>query len=101
MFLSFTLSMAGVSSWNGKWSGGGKLYVRVFNYGRSEEARKKAQGILDIGCFYYSFGDGWSAKVTVNKINAKEAVKMRKKSSGFCGYDWMIESIKSKLKIEP
>ncbi len=100
MILAFTLSMPGVNSWNGKWSGEGRLYAKVINFGRTKKAIAKASEILDIGYFRYNFGDGWSAGVKVTEVDAKEAAKIRRNSKGFYGYDWMIESIKNKLLIE-
>lgn len=99
MILSFTLSMPNVASWDGKWSGQDRLYVKVHSFGRSKEQRTKAQEILDKGYFHYSFGDGWSAGVTVKKVDSHERDRLRRKSDGFCGYDWMVTSIISDMKI--
>ena len=95
MIFCFTLSMPGVASWNGKWSGENKLYAKVINFG----TRVRAREILDIGYFHYNFGDGWSAGIKVKEVDAGEAAKIRRKSSGFCGYDWMIDSIRNNLYI--
>ncbi len=100
MILSFTLSMPNIGSWNGKWSGEGQLYARVINFGRSKKATEKAKSILDKRYFHYNFGDGWSAGVTVKEIDSKEARRIRQLTKGFCGYDWMIDSIRDNLKIE-
>lgn len=98
MILSFTLSMPNNNAWDGKWSGEGKLYAvtRSFSSGN-----KRAQQILDKGYFTYNFGDGWTAGIHVRKVDAKEAARIRKKSRGFYGYDWMVKSIILELKIEP
>lgn len=95
MLLSFTLSMPSNNSWNGKWSGERNLYARVVNVGNPT-----AKEIVEKGYFRYDFGDGWSAGVSVKQVDGKEARRIRKKSRGFCGYDWMIESIRSKGRIE-
>jgi hypothetical protein len=87
--ISFELSMPNVGSWNGKWSGEGNLYART----RSIKPKEREAEILAQKYFHYNFGDGWSAGITVRKVNAKEAAKIRKASRGFCGYDWMIDSI--------
>lgn len=100
MILSFTLSMPNVGSWNGKWSGASRLYAKVINFGRTKKAIAKANEILDIKYFHYNFGDGWSAGIKVTEVDAKEAAKIRRKSRGFYGYDWMITSIKDNLSIE-
>ena len=99
MILSFELSMPNNNSWNGKWSGEGKLYAKVINFGKSQKSAIKAKGILDKGYFYYNFGDGWGAGVTVKEITSKDATQIRRKSAGFCGYDWMIDSIRENGKI--
>ena len=99
MILSFELSMPGANSWNGKWSGEGKLFAKVYNLGKSQKAEKLANEILKHKRFMYHWDDGWSAAVTVKKVNAVQARKIRSKSRGFCGYDWMVDSIKSDLKI--
>lgn len=96
MILQFTLTMPNVGSWNRKWSGQDDLYARVINFGRSKSANEKAQKILEQGSFYYNFGDGWGANISVKEIDSKESAKVKKQSSGFCGYDWMITSIREK-----
>lgn len=82
----FELTMPGVGSWNGKWRGAGKLYVRT---------RKEREVPKDYWnkCFFYRWDDGWEACVTTTKMPIPEARKLERKSSGFAGYDWMIESI--------
>jgi hypothetical protein len=90
--LSFELTMPNVGSWNGKWSGAAKKYFVI-----KSMDNKSADKILDgndHNAFYYSFGDGWGANVRVEHIDSKEAAKRRKISSGFCGYEWMIDSIR-------
>ena len=82
----FTLSMPNRGSWNGRWSGENRVYARIFhNNGVPKDIIGKD--------FYYNWDDGWCACVSVTKVDSKEAAKIRKKSAGFCGYDWMIRSI--------
>lgn len=90
--LLFTLDMPNVGSWNGKWSGEGRLYARVRTI-RSKADFPKAKKILDEGYFRYDFGDGWSMSVDVSEVDAKTKTKILKKTKGFCGYDWAIDSI--------
>lgn len=90
MILQFTLSMPNIGSWNGKWTGSENLYAKVINFGKS----KKAKEILEHGHYYYDFGDGWTARIDVAQIDAARARKVRRASNGFCGYEWMIESIR-------
>lgn len=99
MILCFELSMPGVASWNGKWSGEGSYYAIVKNLGKSQEAEKNAKEILSKGYFTYHWTDGWSAGVKVRAVDAREAAKARKKSRGFWGYDWMVDSIISDQEI--
>lgn len=82
----FYLDMPGKASWNGKWSGEGKIFAKV----RTDSSVPSEY----IGqSFNYRWDDGWEACVTVEKVTSKEANKIRKQSAGFCGYEWMIDSI--------
>ena len=56
--------------------------------------------ILDIGDFYYRWDDGWTACVSVTKMSAPEARKLKEKSGSFCGYDWMVDSILNNCSIK-
>ena len=88
--LLFTLTMPNVGSWNGKWTGEDKLYART----RKGIFRgKKLHLNLQEGNYHHSFGDGWGANVEVSYVTPKEAKEAKKKSAGFCGYDWMIDDI--------
>lgn len=82
----FELTMPNKGSWNGKWSQEGTCFARVYkqNVVPKEYWNK---------CFFYCWDDGWTACVSVTKVSAVEAHKIEKRSKGFCGYDWMIESI--------
>lgn len=89
MLISFELTMPSNNSWNGKWSGADKQYIKVQNLTSTRAAK-----ILAAASSYdYNFGDGWVARVRVRHVGASEARKLRKVSDGFCGYDWMIDSI--------
>lgn len=76
--------MPNIGSWNGKWTGSDKKYFVI---------RKKIGYTKPRKDYYYNFGDGWGANVCIEQVDAKEAAKRRKISSGFCGYEWMIDSI--------
>ena len=90
MTLAFLLSMPGNNAWNGKWSGEGRCYAVVKSF-----TGKRAQRLEAIAgqSFGYNFGDGWFARIEVKAVDATEARKLRKASQGFCGYEWMIDSI--------
>lgn len=100
MNIAFSLSMPGVNSWNGKWSGEGRDYTIIRSFGTSKASKEKAESILKRGYFSYSFGDGWRAAVSVRKVEPYQAKKLRKTSAGFCGYDWMVDSIISHGEIK-
>ena len=84
--IAFELSMPNVGSWDEKWSQEGKCFVRCYN-------QRKVPKEYWNNSFYYRWDDGWTACVTTRKITSAEAKKLKHMSKGFCGYDWMIESI--------
>lgn len=92
MLLCFTLRMPGNNAWDGKWSGADKLYAIIKSF-RGVKGLAQANTILDGSSYSYNFGDGWRASVEVKEVNASAARKIRAKSQGFCGYDWMVRSI--------
>jgi hypothetical protein len=85
MRVKFTLSMPSNNSWDGKWSGASRNYFKVL-----EVSEKKAADIISKGRFTYNFGDGWIACIKAERANGRQP-----KSDGFCGYDWMIDSIRA------
>ena len=91
--LIFELSMPNLASWNGRWSGEGNVNAIVKSMGSSKKAKAKIAGLLQAKSWYHSFGDGWAASVSVREANSSEARAMRKKTRGFCGYDWMVNNI--------
>lgn len=94
MTLIFKLSMPGNNSWNGKWSGEGNLYAVVKNIGTAKKTLAKYQPILDKGYYTYHFGDGWVAGISIySSVSAAEVRSIRKRSCGFFGCEWMIDSI--------
>lgn len=92
MILAFTLSMPSNNSWNGRWSGENKLYVITKTFS-GKIAIAKAIELVKVGRFSYNFGDGWRAAINVTQVDSKQAARLRKQSSGFCGYEWMTKSI--------
>ena len=92
MILAFTLSMLGRGSWNGGWSGEDRLYCIVENF---KGAKSIALAILALAAapYYYNWHDGWGARIDVREVTPADARKLRKKSNGFCGYDWMVRTI--------
>lgn len=92
MTLSFTLSMPGRSSWNGRWSGEEKLYAIVKTF-TGKKGQQKAEEILKQQYYSYGWSDGWRAGIKVEQVDPARARKIRSKSQGFCGYSWMVDSI--------
>ena len=76
------------NSWNGRWSGENNKYTKVFSNTDSNKMRSF------IGYYRYNFGDGWAANVEIRESKWRERVTNR-----FCGYEWMIESIKKYKEI--
>ena len=91
MHVSFELSMPNNNAWNGRWSGEGGKYVRVLTV--SESTRAKFEALINAQ-HVYDFGDGWTACVTVKEVTGADKRKLLKSSKGFCGYDWMIDSLR-------
>lgn len=96
MIVSFQLTMPNVGSWNGKWSGEGSKYYVIKKV--SERWIKKQEHFKTLleankDSWHYSWSDGWGANVTAEIVTSYEASKRRKQSSGFCGYEWMVDSI--------
>jgi hypothetical protein len=88
MVLQFTLNMPGRNTWNGEWSGDEKLFAVTRTISKTD-----AEKILQRSNYGYDFGDGWRADVSVKRITAAERMKVKRKSAGFCGYEWMVASI--------
>ena len=91
----FELTMPRNSSWNGKWSGDGDVHIIAMPNRLVPKDR--------IGkSYYYDFGDGWCACIDVIKMsgNSNEYRKMKRNNRGFCGYNWMVDSIISNNEIK-
>ena len=87
--IEFKLSMPNVASWNGKWSGEGRNYVRY----RNLTDKKLAElDLIEKGhnSWYHGWSDGWGASVSARVMEKGEK---KQKSVGFAGYDWMIDNI--------
>jgi hypothetical protein len=92
MTLAFILSMPNRASWNGRWSGENDIYAIVKSFpGKKRGAH--AANLVAQRFFSYDFGDGWRASVEVRSVNGTESRQLRKRSKGFCGYNWMVDSI--------
>lgn len=92
MILAFELTMPNVGSWNGRWSGEGGAYIITKTF-RSQQDVENAIKIRDKGYYHYSWNDGWGAGIHVSEVDSRDAAKLRKRSKGFCGYEWMVDTI--------
>ena len=94
MLIEFRLTIPNVGSWNGRWSGESNYYAQIHTLPKTA-----AEKLIDKS-YFHDFGDGWSASIRTRQVDSKEAQKIRKKSKGFCGYEWMIKSILLYDKIQ-
>lgn len=98
LHIAFELTMPNRNSWNGRWSGDSRRYIRVLTVSNTESNRAKFKKL--VGGHYYNFGDGWGANVEVKLLaDGAEKRRLTKLSAGFCGYDWMIDSLRWYGKI--
>ena len=91
MILAFELSMPSNNAWNGRWSGDGECYAIVRAFRKGWPTTIDGAPIPERAT--YSFGDGWVAAVSVREVNRGDAARLRRRTRGFCGYDWMVESL--------
>lgn len=86
--VEFRLSMPGVASWDGRWSGAAKNFAIVKSL-TDRRVRELLEGNAEVA-WVYNFGDGWCAEVTARVVEKGERLR---RSDGFCGYGWMVDSI--------
>lgn len=86
--VEFRLTMPCNNAWDGRWSGEGRDYL-LYTQLSAAALDALMQGERELS-WSHSFGDGWVAQVTARVMNPGEK---RKKSAGFCGYDWMVSNI--------
>lgn len=99
MNIVFTLTMPGCGSWNGKWSGEGKLYAEVRKLGGGKKSKERADKIIADSPYRYSWSDGWAASIEAKEVSGPELRRINKTKKGFCGYEWMVDSILARGKI--
>lgn len=92
-YICFTLTMPNRGSWNGKWSGENNFYAIVKKFNQNKKTEEKINKILEKKNYYYHWNDGWGANVEVKEVTGRESTQIKKKSKGFWGYDWMVDSI--------
>lgn len=88
--LEFTLSMPGRASWDGRWSGEDRAYLLYKMV--PDAVAKRLLGPDGKSYWSHRWSDGWRAGIDARVMKPGER---RKKSAGFCGYDWMVSNILS------
>lgn len=96
MIVCFELTMPNRGSWNNRWSQEKSRHIITKT---DRQIGKKKCEELDGKSFYYNWSDGWTAGISCRIVDRKEAAALRKQSCGFCGYDWMVDSIIRRGKI--
>ena len=91
--IAFILTMPNRGSWNGRWSGENDLHAIV-------KTERSVPNDIVGKSYRYTWDDGWSASISVEKVDCKTGNKLRKESRGFYGYNWMVDSIIKKGVIE-
>lgn len=86
--VEFRLSMPSTGSWNGRWSGEGRNYIRVRTM--TDKAAAELLEGTPKRSWFHRWNDGWGARVEAREMTRGERAK---KSDGFSGYDWMITNI--------
>lgn len=87
----FELTMPHAASWNNKWSGSESGHYIFKEYPPVAFEKKWKDKV--IGEWYYRWDDGWEAKIKSRVISVEESRKLKRANSGFCGYNWMVDSI--------
>ena len=95
-YLAFELSMPSNNSWNSKWTGEDKKYIITRQIDDPEAAV-----IYNHAPYWHDFQNNWIAQVDITRITNLEAEQLEELSDGFCGYDWMIDSIIKHGRIKP
>ena len=89
--VEFSLSMPSNNAWNGRWTGEGRGYYIFKNL-----TDKKCEELELPNSWYHNFGDGWCACIKSRILDKGEK---KRKSVGFCGYEWMVSDIMCYGKI--
>ena len=93
--LIYTLSMPGRNSWNGRWSGEDRIYAAIRRLPAGKKHEAKADRIIAGSPYRYRWPDGWCASFSVHRAKGRDVTAVRRKTNGFCGYDWMVDSIEA------
>lgn len=83
----FSLSMPHCGSWNGRWSSENRKHLLF------QRMPDKLAAELNGKSWDYHWNDGWCALIDARIVSGEESRKLRRQNAGFCGYEWMVESI--------
>ena len=94
MILEFRLSMPNPPTWDGRWSQEDEYFAMIKTFrNNSPQCLAVAKRILKTGTYIYRWDDGWTAEISVREVTRDQARKLRIKTRGFAGYEWMVTSI--------
>jgi hypothetical protein len=88
--IEFTLSMPARGSWDNKWYGEGRHFAVIKTMTDANAAKLMGSETAETRYWTYAWNDGWCAGITARVMLHGER---KKKSAGFCDYDWMIDNI--------
>jgi hypothetical protein len=88
--VEFRLSMPNRGSWNGRWSGEGREYLIYKTLSEKTLIRLGIEMSAAGKSWHHCWNDGWTARIRARIMASNER---KRKSAGFCGYDWMVENI--------
>jgi len=83
--VEFRLTMPGIRSWNGKWSGEDQNLTVVRSLTPTE-----VQALELPNSWRHHWKDGWCARVSARLMEKGER---RAKSDGFHGYEWIVQNV--------
>ena len=95
--IAYILTMPGVGSWNGSFTGSRNFYCVTRSYKNSSHIPAKVLS-MESG-YIYDFGDGWVSRIKAREIPVVEKPVYNSQSSGFMGYEWMIKEIEKYGRI--
>jgi len=95
-FILYELTMPGIGSWNGKWTGADTRHCVIRSY-KTDDVPDKVLAKVN---YEHDFEDGWVANIHCSEITELKAASIEAKGFGFCGYEWMVDNIEETGRIK-